>query len=291
MLRAFLELIRLPAVFSGSADVFGALAFLLSCGMSLGAEIAAGLVCVSTLLYMSGMICNDLFDIEVDRVERPRRPLPSGRFATRDAWIIALLMQVCAIAIAGFIGTETAYCAVGVCALTYLYNASTKSGPFGPVVMGLCRAGNACLGLSMAEGFAFEAGAWLLPLVITLYVAAVTWVSHYEVGVLNEKGVRATRVLRISGLLAFIFVPIANIGIWSALLISCIPVLWLNLRFGSLKIQPIQSPLKLEVLRGLGGILVIYAVLSFVLAQWAISAVLIGLLLCGRLTGRWFYAT
>ena len=35
----------------------------------------------SALMYMAGMVLNDVFDVEVDRVERPERPLPSGRIA------------------------------------------------------------------------------------------------------------------------------------------------------------------------------------------------------------------
>ena len=33
----------------------------------------------STLLYWSGMVWNDYFDLEQDRKERPGRPLASGR--------------------------------------------------------------------------------------------------------------------------------------------------------------------------------------------------------------------
>ena len=30
-------------------------------------------------IYAAGIVLNDVFDYEIDRVERPGRPLPSGR--------------------------------------------------------------------------------------------------------------------------------------------------------------------------------------------------------------------
>ena len=40
------------------------------------------------VLYAAGMALNDLFDLEIDRAERPARPLPSGRVSPAfAAWI------------------------------------------------------------------------------------------------------------------------------------------------------------------------------------------------------------
>ena len=40
---------------------------------------AAGLTAASSCLYLAGMALNDYADREVDAVERPGRPIPSGR--------------------------------------------------------------------------------------------------------------------------------------------------------------------------------------------------------------------
>ena len=40
---------------------------------------AAGLAGASSCLYLAGMALNDYADREVDAVERPARPIPSGR--------------------------------------------------------------------------------------------------------------------------------------------------------------------------------------------------------------------
>ena len=46
------------------------------------------LLAASMVLYASGIMLNDVFDFEVDRLERPGRPLPSGRASRRTAaWV------------------------------------------------------------------------------------------------------------------------------------------------------------------------------------------------------------
>lgn len=297
MSRAFLELIRLPAVFSAPADVLGAMALVFFLGMAPTFLTVFMLASVSLLLYMSGMITNDIFDVEVDRIERPFRPLPSGRISLSLAWGIAVTMQLCALAVASLVSFESGACALAVCLLTYLYNGMTKSSAFGPFAMGLCRGGNFCLGLSILPNFGFESASWLPCLVIILYVSNITWVSRYEVGPRNKRGVLAAKVLRASGLLAFGYLPLVQIGDWNWLAVLMLLV-WLNFNpkaqisnVVSWFARPISASLKLEVIRGLGGILVLYASLCLLLNQHAYALFLLICLLLGRRTGRWFYAT
>ncbi|MGO9812251.1 MAG: UbiA family prenyltransferase, partial [Isosphaeraceae bacterium] len=74
-----LQLIRLPNVLTAAAD---SLAGWLLGGGSLG-EVGrwAPLAIASMVLYAAGMALNDVFDAEIDRQERPGRPIPSGRVA------------------------------------------------------------------------------------------------------------------------------------------------------------------------------------------------------------------
>ena len=297
MSRAFLELIRLPAVFSAPADVLGAMAFVLFLGSAPTFSTVFMLASVSLLLYMSGMITNDIFDVEVDRIERPSRPLPSGRISLSSAWRIAVTMQVCALAVASLVSLESGACALAVCLLTYLYNGVTKSTAFGPFAMGLCRGGNFCLGLSILPNFGFGYASWLPCLVIILYVSNITWVSRYEVGPRTQRGVLAARILRLSGLLAFGYLPLAQIGSWNWVAVVMLLV-WLNFNpkaqissVLSWFARPISGALKMEVIRGLGGILVLYASLCLLLNQYTYALFLLFCLFLARQTGRWFYAT
>src|SRR3954464_260986 len=70
------ELVRLPAVLSVPGDVLlGAAAS----GQMGNVPRTAGVGASSCSLYLAGMALNDYADREVDAVERPSRPIPSGR--------------------------------------------------------------------------------------------------------------------------------------------------------------------------------------------------------------------
>ena len=74
-LLAYLQLIRLPNVFTAIADIL--MGYLVTVG-SFGYELAL-LILASCSLYSAGMVLNDVMDFEDDQRDRPNRPLPSGR--------------------------------------------------------------------------------------------------------------------------------------------------------------------------------------------------------------------
>src|SRR5262245_5428925 len=81
-LLAWLRLFRAPNVFTAIADVMMGF-FVVHGGFQPTAPVGL-LVCLaaaSALLYMAGMVLNDVFDFEVDAEERPFRPLPSGQIS------------------------------------------------------------------------------------------------------------------------------------------------------------------------------------------------------------------
>ena len=69
------ELVRLPAVLSVPGDVLVGAA---ASGQVREIPRTAGLVASSSCLYLAGMALNDYADRDVDAVERPGRPIPSG---------------------------------------------------------------------------------------------------------------------------------------------------------------------------------------------------------------------
>ena len=66
------------------------------CGFLVGAAISGAgepnwfvlpwLLLSSAGLYLGGMVLNDVFDARLDAVERPERPIPSGRVSIRSVW-------------------------------------------------------------------------------------------------------------------------------------------------------------------------------------------------------------
>jgi geranylgeranylglycerol-phosphate geranylgeranyltransferase len=50
------------------------------------------------------MITNDYFDLEVDRVNHPTRPLPSGRISVKEVMMLALLFSTAGLIAAELLG-------------------------------------------------------------------------------------------------------------------------------------------------------------------------------------------
>jgi 4-hydroxybenzoate polyprenyltransferase len=72
---------------------------------------------------------NDRLDVEADRVNRPNRPIPSGRLLRRDALTAARVCGVAAVALAAPVGLRAVALVVGWLALTALYSVALKGIP------------------------------------------------------------------------------------------------------------------------------------------------------------------
>ena len=86
----YLQLVRLPTVFTAMADIILGYALTHRFVDSDGSEHVQkflGLLAASCCLYMSGMVFNDVFDLQQDTAERPNRPIPSGRVSRKSAII------------------------------------------------------------------------------------------------------------------------------------------------------------------------------------------------------------
>jgi len=142
-----MRLVRIPAVFTVIAQVTAA--FLLAAGSAQPIARLIVVVLAAVSLYWSGMIFNDLWDIEEDRRDRPTRPLPSGevsiRAATSAGWGLMGLGVILA-AISGFIPSDgaagtlcPAIIGIAVAITVLLYNGPTKQTLLAPAMMGICR--------------------------------------------------------------------------------------------------------------------------------------------------------
>ena len=107
-LWAWLELLRLPNIFTAVADVtMGFLVVQVAAEgqrtwqiQPAGAQILLLLVAASSLLYAAGVVLNDVFDLETDRQDRPERPIPSGRVSLRAARRAGWLLLAAGVALA-----------------------------------------------------------------------------------------------------------------------------------------------------------------------------------------------
>lgn len=148
---AWLRLIRLPNLLTVPGDVLAG--FLLSGGSEFNQALASGIV-VSFCIYTAGLISNDYFDIDEDKVERPERPLASGivgRFPALAAFVSLFSAGLSLSLLSGV--KSIAIISMALAALVLFYNAVGKRlGSGGPVILGVCRGLNVLLGWSAADG-------------------------------------------------------------------------------------------------------------------------------------------
>lgn len=182
--RAYLELVRLPNLFTAPGDVVAGY-LIVSAGTVPSWGHLAVLIAASVCFYAAGVVLNDYFDRRLDAEERPERPIPSGRIGERDALSLGALLLAAGCIMAAGAGVASLVVAMLLAGCIVLYDAKGKRIEYvGSLNMGACRFLNVVLGASGAALLAPET--WpsdVLPvaLAVMLYIAAVTLLATGEV--------------------------------------------------------------------------------------------------------------
>lgn len=172
-IRDVAELVRAPAALSVPGDVIA------------GAAAAGtlnrrtpGLAAASVCLYWAGMAANDWADRELDAVERPERPIPSGRVSPRAALGLAAGLTAAGVGLAAWAGGRRGLAtAVPLAATVWAYDVKAKNTAAGPAVMAACRGLDVLLGASGGRAVKAVPAA----LTVAAHTYTVTALSRREV--------------------------------------------------------------------------------------------------------------
>jgi hypothetical protein len=190
--RDWFRLTRLPLVATASGDAVACALLARGPGIAQGGDASFPsaaraiedlllLAATSALLYVAGMVGNDLADRRLDATIHPDRPLPRGRISPVTAALVALLAGAGAVALGGGrSGSREAV--VASLGFAWLYDAFAKRWTVpGAVAMGLVRASNAAVGVvPLVRAGASPPWALAAPLLLGLYSAGVTTLSTAE---------------------------------------------------------------------------------------------------------------
>lgn len=213
--RDYLQLFRLPNVFTALADV--TMGFLFVHASLRPVAVYLCLAIGSALLYMAGMVLNDVWDVEQDRRERPSRPLASGRIAVASARRVGFGLLLSGVVFgwaAGYLPWvenelpwRSGLVATLLAIVVVLYDALLKRTPLGPLAMGGCRLLNVLLGMAAAATVApdspvlgFSTAQLITASGIGLYIAGVTWFARREAAVSRRWQLAAATLVMISGI-------------------------------------------------------------------------------------------
>jgi 4-hydroxybenzoate polyprenyltransferase len=139
---------------------------------------AAGLAAASSCLYLAGMALNDYADRDVDALERPGRPIPSGRVTPGFALGLAGGLTAAAAGIAVAADGPRALKVLAPLATTvWAYDLALKETPAAVTGMSACRA----LDVLMGSGAHGARAALPSAAVVGAHIGVTTTVSRSEV--------------------------------------------------------------------------------------------------------------
>jgi 4-hydroxybenzoate polyprenyltransferase len=123
---------------------------------------------------------NDVFDAELDKVERPERAIPRGDVRVSDAFALGIVLLFIGIAASFLCNIYSGILASAIAVAAVVYDKWGKHRLIlGPVNMGLCRGLNLLLGISIVTSQLTHW--WALAFVPIIYIASITMISRGEV--------------------------------------------------------------------------------------------------------------
>jgi 4-hydroxybenzoate polyprenyltransferase len=189
-IRAFIQLTRPANVLTAIADIMmgfsvtlPAIYFMSEGGWSFYVENSGDLlwlILATSCLYAGGVVLNDVFDANLDKIERPERPIPSGKISRAIAAQFGFILLLSGMLAAFNVNDTSGFLAMAIGGLAVLYDSfSKRSAILGPINMGACRGVNLMLGMSAVPEVLYNF--WFLGFIPLLYIAAITIISRGEV--------------------------------------------------------------------------------------------------------------
>ncbi len=145
-LRAYWEILRsFNCVMAAAAAIIG---LAIACGLD--PSVTALIFLTVFLITGAGNAVNDYYDREIDAINRPMRPIPSGRISVRAAFYYSLALFAAGCLLAGLVNQICLAVAAFNSALLYLYARNLKATPL---------AGNICVAFLTGSTFLFGGAA------------------------------------------------------------------------------------------------------------------------------------
>jgi hypothetical protein len=263
-------------------------------------------------------------DVDIDRRERPQRPLPAGEISASLRPISWLATLACGWAFTGLVsllqftaswddpGGSGPHAVVwvplliGTClaGLVVAYNAGVKRTWWGPVNMGACRTFNILLGMSLAMP---QAESWIggwgahhltVALAIGVYIVGVTWFARGEAETSSRAVLATGTTLMAAGWVLLALLPyqvpegahqtLAPLHWHLLLAMLAVPVFRRAIVAWS---DPSPGHVQAGVKQFIVSLIVLDATVVLLLVSPSLSIVVLALLIPMLLLGRWVYST
>ena len=290
-LIAYLQLMRPANIITAWADILLGYAAAGLVVNNLNLVTLGWLILATTGLYGGGVVFNDVFDAELDAVERPERPIPSGRASFSGAIALGIILLLFGIISAAMVSQLSALLAVFVAIAALTYDKWSKHQSFlGPVNMGICRGGNLLLGVSAIPSAIGDR--WYLALIPILYIGAITTISQGEVR--GGKKTTGWFAIALIGLVIASILALALLPEYTVLITLPFLVLFTVLvlpSFIKAAVDPSPQFIQMAVKAGILSLIVLDSAIAAGFTDWLYGLLLLALLPLSRLLARVFAVT
>jgi geranylgeranylglycerol-phosphate geranylgeranyltransferase len=187
IITAYIRLVRLHNVVGATlGDVMGYLVSSKWAHVSLVTLTISALVV--GLVAAGGYVINDVFDVEIDRINKPDRPIPAGKVSLRSAKILSACLFALGILLSIWINLYALVVSFLTALMLYAYASHLKkTGVWGNFVVSLTTSLSIFFGAIAAErGYELVAIPTLYSFTLTMCREIVKGVEDYEGDSLNN---------------------------------------------------------------------------------------------------------
>jgi len=225
MLKEYLQLVRIPGIFTAFSNVL--IGYFFSLSYSPESNSLPLLLVTSGMLFSAGMIFNDFFDLNIDKKERPNRPLPSGKISKQKALLLGIIFLIIANIFAFITGYDSLFLSLIMTGMIISYNYKLKFIPFlGIFSLSVIRFLNVLLGFSIIS-FSYEIIQFAIP--ISIFVAGISILAKNEIGSNTTISKKLNKLLNFGTIIYVCILIIKNFQIEQLIFLSLFSLLSLNL--------------------------------------------------------------
>lgn len=185
-IKDYLVLVRLPNLFTLPSNILVGMATVSSLAFTLTSFTQfLLLVTISVLLYCVGIVLNDLYDFDIDKKERPNRPLPSGKISRRSAIVLVAIFSTIALILSVQVSFSTLVISSILFSVIFGYDKYLKNTHAGPFTIASARVMNILLGTSVSlrsvDSYSQIVTLTFVLIITFVYVSLIGFISRYEV--------------------------------------------------------------------------------------------------------------
>lgn len=185
-IKDYLVLVRLPNLFTLPSNILVGMATVSSLAFTLTSFTQfLLLVTISVLLYCVGIVLNDLYDFDIDKKERPNRPLPSGKISRRSAIVLVAVFSTIALILSLQVSFSTLVISSILFSVIFGYDKYLKNTYAGPFTIASARVMNILLGTSVSlrsvDSYSQIVTLTFVLIITFVYVSLIGFISRYEV--------------------------------------------------------------------------------------------------------------